>query len=459
MPLFYYRAKTPQGRAMEGTIDAPDQREAARVLRGRGLLVTALSESRDAAFRGAGAGAGSGGSRPAAGRGAGGRSAAGQVAAAGAGTAPAARGVTLASGGARSGARGANLSLGGGRVNLKELSLFCRQFATMLDAGVPILTSLNILARQAASKKMRLALAQVVWSIEQGHSLSDAFRMRRDIFPVILVNMVAAGEAGGILEESFERLAEHFEKEHAVSQKVKSAMTYPAVVSVVAIGVVIFMLVFVLPSFVGIFSSIGAELPALTRGILAVSDFIRQSWYLLVAGITLFIVGFKLYAGTEGGAYSLDSLALRLPVFGELILKRAVSRFSRTLGTLLRSGVPLLVCLQVVEQTVGNRPIALAIARAGDEIRAGRGISDPLRASRLFPPMVLEMMAVGEETGAVDQMLTKVADFYDKDIDTVVERLSSAIEPLIIVFLGGIVGFILIALIMPMFDIYSQLNL
>jgi type IV pilus assembly protein PilC len=271
--------------------------------------------------------------------------------------------------------------------------------------------------------------------------------------------MASAGEAGGILEECFERLADHFEKEHAVSQKVKSAMTYPSIVSVVAVGVVAFMVVFVLPSFISIFAQMGAELPGPTLFVLAVSDFVRAYWYLLIAGSILLIIGLGFYARSPAGAYQLDALLLRLPVFGDVILKRSVSRFCRTLGTLLRSGVPLLVSLNVVERTVGNRPVAAAIVAAEDEIRAGRGIVEPLRASRLFPSMVLEMMAVGEETGAIDTMLLKVADFFDKDIDVTVGRLSSMVEPLIIVFVGGMVGFILISLIMPMFDMYSKLTL
>ncbi|MEW6033113.1 MAG: type II secretion system F family protein [Bacillota bacterium] len=426
MVLYHYRARTPQGRTLEGTVDAPSQREAANILRGRGLLVTVLSESRTAAG-GPGLRAARETRRPAApGRGLG-----------------------------RTDARPSRKV----RVSQKELALFCRQFATMIDAGVTILASLGILSRQLASKRMRSAVAQVRWLIEQGQSLSDAFRSRPDVFPALLVNMVAAGEASGTLEESFERLADHFEKEYAVTQKVRTAMAYPTIVTIVALGVIVFMVVFVLPSFIGIFASIGAELPWPTRLVMGVSDFIRANWYLLAALLALGVIVVKFLSSTPNGAYTLDSLALRLPLFGELILKRAVSRFSRTLATLLRSGVPLLVSLSVTERTVGNLPVAAAISMASEEIRAGRGIVEPLRASRLFPQMIIEMMVVGEETGTVDQMLSKVADFYDKEIDVTVERLSSLIEPVIIVVLGAVVGFIMLSLIMPMFDIYSQLNL
>jgi len=428
--LYRYRARTPQGKVMEGTIDARDEREAANTLRSRGFLVTSIQDNRLAVSGPAGGAARRGPARR-----------------------PAPRRPASTVGGRR---RMFGLRRG---VGLKELALFCRQFSTMIEAGVSILVSLNILSRQMASKRMRLAVAEVKWAIEQGQALSDAFRARSDVFPPILVNMVNAGEAGGSLEQSFERLADHFEKEHAVAQKVKSAMAYPAIVSLVSVGVVVFMIVFVLPSFAGIFASIGAELPGPTKFILAMSNVIRAFWYVFAGAIGLLLVSFKFIASTEGGAYALDALALRMPVLGDLTLKRAVSRFARTLGTLLRSGVPLLVGLAVVEQTVGNRPVAAAIVAAEDEIRAGRGIAEPLRASRLFPPMVLEMVAVGEETGATDQMLTKVADFYDKEIDAAVERLSSMIEPVIIVFLGGIVGFILLSMIMPMFDVYGQLDL
>lgn len=424
--LYYYRARTPQGRTTEGTIDAPDQREAARVLRSRGLLVTGLRDNREATEA---------------------------IAPRGPSRSPVARVASVAPP-----VRRPALSFGRGRVGLKDLALFCRQFATMVNAGVSILTTLHILSRQAASKRLRIALAEVARSIEQGQSLSDAFRARSDVFPIILVNMVAAGEAGGILEESFDRLAEHFEKEYAVSQKIRSAMAYPTIVSVVAIGVVVFMVVFVLPNFIGLFAQIGAELPLPTRIVMGISNFIRAFWYLLAGGLLFLFLGFSFFSRTPTGAYALDALALRLPFFGDLILKRAMSRFSRTLGTLLRSGVPLLVCLSVVERTVGSRPVAAAIVAAEEEIRGGRGIVEPLRASRLFPQMVLEMMGVGEETGTIDQMLSKVADFYDREIDATVGRMSSMIEPVIILFLGVVVGFILISVIMPMFDIYRQLQ-
>ncbi len=427
MVVYRYRAKTPQGKTMEGTLEAPDQREAAHILRSRGLYVTSLTDNREEPL------------------------------------VPARRLRTSAARaaaavGSPAGARRA-FSFGQGKVSTKDLSIFCRQFSTMINAGVAILTALHILTRQTASKRLRLALAEVSAAIERGQSLTEAFRARPDVFPPLLVNMVTAGETGGVLEGCFDRLAEHFEKEHAVSQKVRSAMVYPSVVSVMAIGVVTFMVVFVLPNFIGIFAQIGAELPLPTRIVLAFSNIIRASWYLLVAGLVVLVVGVKAFASTGRGAYLLDTIALRLPGFGDVILKRAVSRFARTLGTLLKSGVPLLVSLGVVERTVGSRPVAAAIVAAEEEIRAGRGLVEPLRASKLFPQMVLEMMAVGEETGAIDAMLEKVADFYDKEVDATVERMSSMIEPLIVVVLGMTVGFILVSLIMPMFDIYSKLQI
>ncbi len=417
---------------MEGTVEAPSEREAAQILRSRGLLVSTLADNRQVAEMNW---------RPARSR------AEARQAAVAINTQEPAAAMRLR-----------RKPLLGGKVGLRDLALFCRQFATMINAGVSILTALNILARQAASRRLREALADVALGIEHGRSLSEAFRVRSDVFPAIVVNMVSAGETGGILEECFDRLAEHFEKEDAVNQKVKSAMTYPAIVSVVAVGVVIFMVTFVLPNFVNIFAQIGADLPPITKAIISISDSIRTNWYLLVAGLLVVIAGFAYYVRTPRGAYTLDALVLRLPLVGQIALKRAVSRFARTLATLLRSGVPLLVSLSVVERTVGSRPIAAAIIRAEDEIRSGRGIVAPLRTSGLFPAMVLEMMGVGEETGAVDTMLGKVADFYDKEIDASVARLSSMIEPIIIVFLGGLVGLILVALITPMFDMYSKFN-
>jgi type IV pilus assembly protein PilC len=428
--LYHYKAKTPQGKPMEGTIESSGQREAAHVLRSRGLLVTSLTDNRlmgEDSRRQPQA-------RPSM-----------QVRAAAA---------AAATVGERKG-----FGPSRGRIGVRELAMFCRQFATMINAGVAILTSLNILTRQASSRRLRAALAAVSTAIEQGRSLTDSFRAMPDAFPAILVNMASAGEAGGILEECFERLADHFEKEHAVSQKVKSAMTYPVIVSVVAVSVVAFMVVFVLPNFIAIFQQMGAELPGPTLFILGVSDFVRGYWYLLLAGMIGGVAAFSVYSRTPSGAYRIDYFLLRMPIFGEVVLKRSVSRFCRTLGTLLRSGVPLLVSLNVVERTVGNRPVAAAIVAAENEIRAGRGIVEPLKAAKIFPSMVLEMMAVGEETGSIDTMLLKVADFFDKDIDVTVGRLSSMVEPMIIVFVGGLVGFILISLIMPMFDMYGKLSL
>jgi len=414
---------------MEGTVEAPDQREAARTLRGRGLYVTSIADSREAAVNVL--------ARP---------------------PARASR-ARLAAVAMEDPARRQGLGFARPRVSLKDLALFCRQFATMINAGVAILTTLNILARQAASRRLRTALNEVALSIERGQSLSDSFRARPDVFPPLIVNMSAAGEAGGILEECFDRLADHFEKEHAVTQKVRSAMVYPTVVSLVAIGVVTFMVVFVLPNFISIFAQIGAELPGPTRVVMAISDFIRGYWYALLAAIVVLVIGLRVYASTGRGAYMVDSFLLHLPAFGDVLLKRAVSRFARTLGTLLRSGVPLLVSMAVVRRTVGSRPLAVAILAAEDEIRAGHGIVEPLRASGLFPQMVLEMVTVGEETGAIDAMLSKVADFYDKEIDVTLERLANMIEPVVMLFVGAIVGFILVSLIMPMFDMYSQLDL
>jgi len=219
------------------------------------------------------------------------------------------------------------------------------------------------------------------------------------------------------------------------------------------------MIVFILPTFVNLFMQMGATLPLPTRIIMGISEVFKTRWYLILGSLLLLVASFQAAAATPRGAYLLDAFALKMPVFGGLVLRRAVCRFARTLGTLLKSGVPLLVCLSVVERTVGSRPIAAAISQAGEEIRAGRGIVEPLRASKLFPTMVLEMMAVGEETGAIDTMLSRVADFYDTEIDVTVQRLSAMIEPLIIVVIGGGVGLLLVSLIMPMFDVYSQLNL
>ncbi|MHB8926911.1 MAG: type II secretion system F family protein [Bacillota bacterium] len=406
---YNYRARDGAGKNVEGAIEGESERQVVEKLRGRGLLVTRIEVSRDINLK------------------------------------------TISG-------FGRSRQSKQGKVSLKALAVFCRQFATMIGAGVPILTSLKILADQTENRRLGAALKKVSEEIEAGETLTNAFRKQGTTFPLILTNMIAAGEVGGILEDVFERMGEHFEKENAVTQKVRSAMIYPMVVSIVAIGVVIFLVGWVLPSFVGLFQSSGVALPTPTLILLGFSRILRTYWYAIAAGLVLGGLGYRRWASTQKGAYRIDAIALRAPIFGGLVLRRSLSRFCRTLSTLLKSGVPVMVAMSVVEKTVGNRVVAGIVRKAQVALRDGLPMSGPLRQSGTFPAMVIEMMVVGEETGAMDTMLQKVADFYDKEIDSSVERMTAMIEPLIIVGLGGVVAFILVSMIMPMFDVFKMVK-
>ncbi|HEY3313986.1 MAG TPA: type II secretion system F family protein [Bacillota bacterium] len=410
MVLSYnYRARDGAGKSVEGTIEGESERQAVEKLRARGFLVTSLEVSRDISLK------------------------------------------TISAIGRRNAARP-------GKVPLKALAVFCKQFATMVGAGVPILSALKILADQTENRRLGAALKKVGEEIEAGETLTNAFRKQGATFPLILTNMIAAGEVGGILEDVFERMGEHFEKENAVTQKVRSAMTYPTVISIIAALVVVFLVGWVLPNFVALFQSSGVALPTPTLILLGASHILRTYWYAIFGGAALALVAFRRWVATERGAYRVDALSLKAPVFGSLVLRRSLSRFCRTLSTLLKSGVPVMVAMSVVEKTVGNRVVAGVVRRAQVSLRDGMSMTGPLRQSGVFPAMVIEMMVVGEETGATDTMLQKVADFYDKEIDSAVERMTAMLEPLIIVVLGGVVAFILVSMIMPMFDVFQMVK-
>lgn len=344
-------------------------------------------------------------------------------------------------------------SLGKPKVKSKDLALFCRQFSTMIDAGVPLLASLDILKSQTTNKTLHATIQDVRSHLEQGDTLSEAMRAYPKVFPPILVNMVEAGEVGGALDQVMSRLAVHFEKEHEIVEKVKSAMTYPLVVLGVAVLAVIFLLTFVLPTFTEMLRGMNVPLPLPTRIVMGISGLLRRFWFvtpLLIGGIAFGAA--RLFQTAEGRRWK-DRVILKVPIFGDVIRKMIVSRFSRTLGTLLRGGVPVLQALEVVKRTVGNVIVAAGIEQAQTAIRDGRGMSQPLEACGVFPPMVVQMISVGEETGALDNLLEKVSVFYDQEVEQAVNRLSSLIEPVLIVFLGGTVGFIVISILLPMFSI------
>jgi len=336
-------------------------------------------------------------------------------------------------------------------VGVKDLSVFTRQFATMVNAGLPLVQCLDVLGRQLEKPFFKSVIQEVMSDVEGGTTLAEAMAKHPGVFSDLYVNMIAAGEAGGILDVILSRLAVFLEKADALARKVKGAMTYPIIVLTVAGGACIFMLMFVIPVFAKMFSDFGGTLPAPTRIVMALSDFLRVYWWALLGGAALFNFSFKRFRATEKGRYLTDKLALRIPVLGTVLQKSGVARFTRTLGTLIGSGVGILQGLEITSRTAGNRVIQKAIEETSEAISRGETIAGPLKESGVFPPMVTQMIGIGEQTGALDEMLSKIADFYDDEVDSAVEALTAAIEPLMIVVMGTMVGGMLVAMYLPMF--------
>ncbi|MDK2816192.1 MAG: type pilus assembly protein PilC [Moorella sp. (in: firmicutes)] len=343
-------------------------------------------------------------------------------------------------------------------VSRRDLALFSRQLATMLGAGLPIVTALHILQRQAENPSLRESIGMLLQDLESGEAFYRALERQPRVFPPIFIHTVEAGELGGALDETLERLAGHLEREHEVEEKVKSALTYPAIVSMVALLVVIFLLTYVLPSFQVMLNSLQVPLPWPTRLVMGLSEGLRRLWPFLVLFLAGAGYGFYRWQQRPAGRYQVDRLFLRLPIFGPLHHKAVLSRFSRTLGTLLHSGVPVLLALEIVRRTVGNAVVAGAVERAAESVRDGQSLATPLEASGVFPPMVVEMITVGEETGALDAMLERVATLYEQEVEAVVARLASLIEPVLIVGLGGIVGLIVISVFLPYFQMLGGIR-
>ncbi len=345
-----------------------------------------------------------------------------------------------------------------GRVKMKELAVFSRQFATMVNSGLPILRALAILAEQTESTELAKALTQIRVDVEGGSALSAAMTKWPKVFNNLYVSMVRAGETGGVLDSVLLRLADQIEKDVTLRGRIKSAMTYPVVVLVMVSFIMAAMLLFIVPQFKNIYASLGGQLPLPTRILLAISNAVRSFWYIVAGGIVLFVFLFRRYKATESGREVIDRIKLRAPVFGPLFRKTALSRFSSTLGTLLRSGVPILQALDITAETVNNKVISKAVMDVQGSVREGESIARPLAQHAVFPPMVVQMLAVGEETGAVDTMLDKVASFYDEEVTAAVDSLTSLIEPLMIGIIGGLVGTAVIALYMPMFNIIKLIH-
>jgi type IV pilus assembly protein PilC len=349
------------------------------------------------------------------------------------------------------------ISFGGG-VSTRDIVIFTRQFATMINSGLPLVQALDILAEQTENPKLKEVTKAVVYDVESGHTLADALRKHPKAFSDLYVNMVAAGEAGGILDTILLRLATFMEKNDALVRKVKGAMIYPSVIFSVAGLCVIVLLIFVIPVFQQMFSSIGQQLPLPTRIVIGMSDVLKNYWWAIGAAIAGTVWATRRYYATSAGRLNLDKVLLSMPVLGDVIRKSSVSRFTRTLGTLIASGVSILDGLEITAKTAGNRVIHDAVMESRNSIAGGETIAAPLQKSKVFPPMVISMIAVGEQTGGLDEMLSKIADFYDEEVDAAVENLLSAMEPIMIVALGGIVGGMIIAMYLPIFSMINTVQ-
>ncbi len=382
MPVFTWKGRTLAGESQSGEIEVARQEEAVEQLRKKRILVTSV--------------------RPKSG--------------------------------------GFKLPAIGGTGGTKDLAIFTRQFATMISAGLPLVQCLDILAKQASKPSFGTVIGDVTREVESGSTLSDSLGKHKRVFDDLFRNMVAAGEAGGVLDEILMRLANYIEKADALKRKIQSAMVYPIVVLTVALGATAFMLIFIIPTFAKMFTDFGGELPLPTKIVLIMSHFLQSFWWLLVLLGVGATVLFNWYYKTENGTRVVDGALLKFPVLGDVLLKGAVARFTRTLGTLIASGVPILGGLEITARTAGNKVIAEAIMTARASIREGETVAAPLKTSGVFPPMVVQMISVGEQTGALDEMLTKIAVFYEAEVDTAADTPTSIIEPVMIVGMGGIVG-------------------
>ncbi len=402
MPVYVWVAQTRKGRKLKGELEAADERIAMGQLKRRNLSVTKLKPKPKDLFE--------------------------------------------------------NISFLQPRVSSKDIVVFTRQFSTMIDAGLPLVQGLTILAEQSENKTFKAVLKQITKDVEGGSTLAEAMKKHTKVFDDLFVNLVAAGEVGGILDTILRRLADYIEKAQKLKTRIKGAMTYPAVVVAVAIIVIAIILVFVIPVFEEMFTGLGSGLPAPTQLVVNMSRFVKGNILFILGALVLLAVGFVKYRNTKQGRKTTDEIALKLPIFGPLFKKVAVARFTRTLGTMISSGVPILDALEVVAKTAGNVILEEIIYEVRASIAEGQTIAEPLSETDIFPGMVVQMISVGEATGALDTMLAKIADFYEDEVDAAVEALTSMLEPLLMLFLGGTIGGLVIAMYLPIFKMAAALG-
>ncbi len=345
----------------------------------------------------------------------------------------------------------------GGKVKVRDFAIFCRQFTSIVRAGVSIVDAFQMLADQTQNATLRDAIESVHSDISKGDTLATAMKKRGGVFPQMLTNMVEAGEASGSLDVAFERMSVQFEKDAKLESAVKKALIYPIVLIVVMIGVICAMMLFVIPRFVGMFDEIGGELPAVTKALMGVSDFFVHYWWLIIIIIVAIVVGYKTFYATQNGKEVIDRIKLRIPVFGGIQIKSACAKLGRTLCTLLGAGVPMVDALDITARSMDNEMFKKAMKDAKDQVTRGVALSRPLKTSGLFPPMVIHMVSIGEETGNIEQMLENVAGYYEDDVQAATESMMALMEPAIIIVMAGVVGFLVIAMLSPMFSLYESL--
>jgi len=402
MPTYIWAGRTRKGRVLKGQLDAVDERIARIQLKRRNIDVTKLKPKPKDLF--------------------------------------------------------ANISFLQPKVTAKDIVVFTRQFSTMIDAGLPLVQGLNMLSEQTQNKTFKRILSQVTKDVEGGSTLADALNKHPRVFDSLFVNLVAAGEVGGILDTILQRLAAYIEKAEKLKSQIKGAMTYPAVVVGIALIVIAVIMIFVIPVFQDMFSSFGKALPTPTQLVVNLSNFTKGNIHWMILGLIVFVFVFRRYRRTDSGKRNIDNILLRLPIIGELIRKVAVARFTRTLGTMLKSGVPILDALDITARTAGNVIVEEVILDARSSIAEGQTIAEPLSESIIFPGMVTQMISVGESTGALDAMLEKIADFYDDEVDATVAAMTSMLEPLLMLFLGGSIGGLVIAMYLPIFQMAAAMG-
>ena len=350
------------------------------------------------------------------------------------------------------------ISLFQSRVKIKDTSVFCKQLYTMLNAGMPLSNALDVLGDQTENKVLRRTVKEVYSEVQTGLILSQAMKKHKKVFPNLLITMVEAGEMTGNLDNVLAKMSEHYEKENKINSKIKGAMVYPAILSVAAVGVVIFLLTFIMPTFTEMFTSSGVELPGPTKLLMSISDALKNYWYIFIAVIGTIIVLFRRYIKTSAGKRQYDTFKLRIPVIGTSVTKIATSRFTRTLSTLMASGIPIVPAMEAAANVTNNQVVIDGMDKVIEDVKKGLSISFLLKSMHFFPPMVISMVGIGEESGSLEEMLSKTADYYDEELDASIQKMLSLLEPMLILFMGVIVGFIVISMMLPIFDLSSTVQ-